>query len=345
MSRSRRFHLLLIGLLIALSALLLLPFLQYALSAVLLAYLLYPLQRRLEPHLGSQLSAVSLILLSAVALLLPFAVVIGVAVEQAMDIVESGGEGFEPDAIEERIRNATGIEVDIPSLSVDLSRLLTELLSQIDGRGTTDLLGRVLGVFGGVSAVFIGITVFVFLLYYLLADGDGLLRWLSDVSPLSRGAQAELYAATDRIMWAVLVGNAVVAVVQGVLTGVGLAAVGISNVVFWTVVTTVLSFLPLIGASIVWVPASIYLLAVGRPVAGAALFVYGTVVVSLSDNYVRPVVSGRGANLNPAIVIVGIFGGLYLFGFVGLFFGPIVLGVLKVLVELYADEYGPVRAD
>ncbi|WP_228546181.1 AI-2E family transporter [Halegenticoccus tardaugens] len=342
MRRSARFHLLLVGLAVVLSALLFFPFLQYALSAVLLAYLLYPLQRRLAPHVGSRFSAVVLILLSAVALLVPFAVVVGVAIDQAVDILRSGAVEFDESAVEAGIQSVTGVAVDVPTVVIDPNRIAEELLRQMGGR-TTDLLGGLFGVFGGISNALIGVTVFVFLLYYFLADGDRLLRWLGDASPLSRRVREELYAATDRIMWAVLVGNAVVAVVQGVLTGVGLAVVGVSNVVFWTVMTTVLSFLPLIGASIVWVPASIYLLVVGRAGAAALLFVYGSVVVSLSDNYVRPVVSGRGANLNPAIVIVGIFGGLYLFGFVGLFFGPIVLGLLKTLVELYADEYGSIR--
>jgi predicted PurR-regulated permease PerM len=143
-------------------------------------------------------------------------------------------------------------------------------------------------------------------------------------------------------MWAVLVGNVAVAAVQGVLTGIGFAALGIENAVFWTVVTIVLALLPLIGASVIWIPASGYLLLIGRPIAAALLFAYGALVVSLSDNYLRPMIGGREADLNPALFVLGVFGGLAAFGVMGLFFGPVVVGTLKVLVELTARQRPPV---
>ena len=95
----------------------------------------------------------------------------------------------------------------------------------------------------------------------------------------------------------------------------------------------------------IWLPASGYLFFVGRPVAATLLFAYGALVVSLSDNYLRPMVGGREANLNPALFVLGVFGGLIVFGFMGLFFGPVIVGTLKVLVELAARERGgsPVR--
>ena len=207
------------------------------------------------------------------------------------------------------------------------------------------LLDALSGVLGGVSTALIGLTVLLFLLYYFLVSGASLLGWLRSVTPLSADTWSALVRQVDRLMWAVLVGNVAVAVVQGVLTGIGFAALGINNAVFWTVVTVVLALLPLIGASVIWLPASGYLFFVGRPVAAALLFAYGALVVSLSDNYLRPMVGGREANLNPALFVLGVFGGLIVFGFMSLFFGPVIVGTLKVLVELAARERGgsPVR--
>ncbi len=87
--------------------------------------------------------------------------------------------------------------------------------------------------------------------------------------------------------------------------------------------------LPLIGAFGIWVPVSIYLFAMGRPLEAAALVGYGT-LVSASDNYLRPALIGRTSAFNSAIVVVGIFGGLVVFGAVGLFIGPVILGGAKV---------------
>jgi predicted PurR-regulated permease PerM len=98
--------------------------------------------------------------------------------------------------------------------------------------------------------------------------------------------------------------------------------------------------LPVIGASVVWLPASVYLLLVERPVAAGVLFVVGAVVISGSDNLIRPLVVQRNAQLNTGLVVVGLFGGLAVFGFLGLFVGPVVVGLAKYLVELLADRHG-----
>jgi len=121
----------------------------------------------------------------------------------------------------------------------------------------------------------------------------------------------------------------------------GFVAVGFDNIAFWAVATFALSLLPIIGASIVWLPAVAYLLVVGDLPAAVGLFVYGTVVISGSDNVVRPLAMQRGADLNSGVLVVGIFGGLAVFGFVGLFVGPVVLGLGKALVaELVTQREG-----
>jgi predicted PurR-regulated permease PerM len=131
--------------------------------------------------------------------------------------------------------------------------------------------------------------------------------------------------------------------VQAVLLGIAFI-VGVQNIVFWTVVTFIASMLPLVGALIIWLPALIYLLVVAQPVAALALFIFGAIVISTVDNLLRPMVLRRGAQLSPVLTIIGIFGGIALFGFVGLFVGPIVLGVTKLIVEIFVREYTAPRA-
>jgi len=101
----------------------------------------------------------------------------------------------------------------------------------------------------------------------------------------------------------------------------------------------VLALLPLIGAFLVWAPAATYLITVGRPAWGLFLFVYGAGVVGLIDNYARPIVIDRGAHLNPGVVLVGVFGGVYAVGAVGLFVRPIFLAVLATTITAFDEEY------
>ncbi|WP_254545352.1 AI-2E family transporter [Halomarina pelagica] len=315
------------------------PFLQYVLLAVLLAYLLYPIQRRLAPRIGARVAAGLLIVVTFFLLLLPVAVLLGVAFQQALGLVEmlrTGGMEFE--AIERAIRTTTGVPVEIDLALSTIPDRLAEVVRRNGSQGTQRVLSEALALVGTVVDLTIGVFVTLFLFYYLLVDGERVVAWVRRVLPLRPRVQRDLVDECDRLMWAAIVGNVVVAVLQGVLTGVGFFVVGFSDVVFWTVLTVALALLPLIGASVVWVPASGFLLLTGRPIAGLALFGYGALVVSLSDNYVRPMVGGREANLNPGLFLLGIFGGLALVGVMGLFFGPVVLGMAKRIAEVTAAE-------
>jgi predicted PurR-regulated permease PerM len=329
MNRERGFLVFMIAVFGLLAALLVKPFLQYVLAAILLGYVLHPLQRRLGPRVGSRTSALSLVLVATLVVLVPVASLLAIAIRQAISLLRAIARG------DSRLLELLPLVERYTGISIE-GRSLQEF---IPTDVTSGLLENALSVFGSISDALIGITVLAFLLYYLLVDGAVFVSWLRRITPLAEGVQDELYAEMDRVMWGVLVGNVLVALVQGVLTGIGLAIAGVPGVVFWTVVTILLSLLPIIGASVVWLPASVYLFVADRPVAAAFLFAYGTLVISLSDNYLRPVVSGHEARLNPGLLVVGIFGGVYVFGIMGLFFGPVVLGILRALLTVYAREH------
>jgi len=318
-----------IALLLALSVALVLPFLQYFLLAVLLAYLLWPLQQRLTSHTGSGVAALALVAAATVTLILPLAVVARAIAADAASLfgaVRDGEITFE--VFEAPLRRFTGVDVD-----------LAAAVRSAIGDGGTEAFGSVLGLFEMVTHAFIGFGLTLFLLYYLLKDGGRLMAWLRWTVPLPDHVQDDLYDEMDAIAGGVLAGHVLVAVVQGVIAGVGLAVAGIPNALFWTAVMVVLALLPIVGSFLVWGPAALYLLVVGRPIAAALLFLYGAIIVGVSDDYLRPVVVDRYAKVNPGVIIIGVLGGIYVIGFMGIFFGPIVIGILRPALEVYREEY------
>ena len=329
-TRSRRF-LLVVGLLAgAVSALIVLPFLNWILIAMVLAYVLVPLDRRLSQRLPPSLSAGISITIGLFAIVLPVLVVLGVAANQTRRLIT----GFDPQIVfrvDDLIADRFGIQINVTDLQETLSGAISS--------GARGVVGNVFSIVGGLPELFIGITVMFFVVYYLLKDGDRTAAWLRTVLPLDPELREELFDETSLLLYNSLVGTVAVAGVQAVLLGIAFVFVGIQNVVFWTVVTFVAALLPLVGASIIWLPAAIYFLIIGRPVAAVGLVVFGAVVISTVDNILRPMVMRRGAQLSPVLTILGIFGGLALFGFVGLFVGPIILGVTKLLVEMFVREY------
>jgi len=328
MNESKGFFLLLIAVVTVLTLALVWPFIQYVLIALLLAYILTPLHKRLKPKIGPTLSSLTLVIGSVFAIVVPFVIMIGLIAEDAMGFV-AGLDDTEINVgeIEATIEAQTGMEVDLIATARDGVESIMQAL-----------LGGAPDIVSAVTTALIGIGLAGFLLFFLLKDGEKLMAWTRDIVPLPDEVQDDLYAGLDRITWAVLVGHVAVAVIQGVLAGLGLFATGVPNVVFWTFVMVILALIPLIGSFAVWAPASVWLFLSGSPVAAAALFIYGAIVVGLSDEFLRPLIVGR-VDISPSLIIVGVIGGLYLLGFMGLFFGPVIVGAFKVILETYDEHF------
>lgn len=329
MNPSKGTLLLLLAAFAVLSGYLVLPFLQYILVAILLGYVLHPLHRRLRTRIGALLSAAALVAFAVVALMLPFVVMIGAVMEDALDLLAAVEDGDVDLAfVEARIEEYTGIEVTIADVVAGSAQ---------DAAGL--VVGRAPEVVGGITHALIGIGLTGFLLFYLLKEGESMLGWLRGVTPLPQDVQDDLIEELDDVTWAVLVGHVAIAAFQGTIAGLGLWVTGIPNAVFWTFVMILFALLPLIGAFAVWGPASAYLFVTGEPVAAIGLFVYGAIVVGVSDEYLRPIVVQRRTSLNPGVIVLGVVGGLYVLGFMGIFFGPVILGGLKATLNTFDRHY------
>lgn len=309
------------------SLLIVLPFLEYVLAAIVAAYVLRPLNEWVRPRVGRRVAPLAVIAGVSVAVVLPLGYVVLVLIRD-LSALARGETGLDTRTLEANIREVTGQAVDI---SGSISTFGNELLSV--------LFGNVTEVVSFGSRMAVGLLLSAFLVYYLLRDGERFVAWLIEVAPMSTAACDRLFQRIDRTARGVIVGHLMVAFIQGVVGGVGLLVAGVPNAAFWTFLMILLALLPLIGAFFVWAPASAYLVAAGRPRWGLFLFVYGLVVVGLVDNYARPIIIDHEAHFNPAVVLVGVFGAVYAIGMIGLFIGPIVLAVLAATIEAFNEDY------
>jgi predicted PurR-regulated permease PerM len=328
MELNKGFLLALVSILLVLTAMLVLPFLQYVLAAVLIAYVLHPVQIRLETYASSTVVALSLVSLALAGIIVPFVLVLNTVFDKADSVLRGvDSDSGLIDVIESRIEALTGQDVNVLDAVV---RTGQELGTVVIERSTE--------VFGTITFHLLGIALALFLVYYLLKDGDELLDWLAKTIPLPAAQRRELYTEIDGVMWGVIFGHVFVGIVQGVVAGVGLFVTGVPNPVFWTAVMVVLAMVPLVGTIPVWGGAVVYLYLIDEPGFAAGLFIYSVVVVGLTDDYLRPFAVDRYANLNPAVILLGVLGGAYTFGVLGLFFGPVILGALKATLSVLAEE-------
>ena len=305
----------------------LLPYLQYVLFGVVLAYIMLPVQHRLEQYVRPTVAAIVVVVATLLVVLLPLVYVVLLAIRQSLRLVRAIRQGQLDVETVEQVLETNGYAVDLVALyEANQNRIATGLQGVTTGA---------IDIVGGLPSIFIGLTITLFVLFALLRDGRQLVAWFQWVLPIDDDVLAELQTGLDRLMWASVVGNVAVAAIQAVMLGAGLAIAGVPAVMFLTVATFVLTLLPLVGAFGVWIPVAAYLVAVGQLTASAAVTGYG-IVVSLSDSYLRPALIGRTSAFNSAIVVVGIFGGLVVFGAVGLFIGPVVLGGAKLVLDSFA---------
>ncbi len=316
----------LLAVLTVLSALIVRPFLSTVLAAVLLAFVLYPAQERLESTVGAGPAAFGLVTLAVVLFVVPLGLLVHSALADLPTSVEAL-PAFRP--AERTLERTFGVEIQVEqpvNLALDrVKSLLRERASRLVRTG---------------FHAFLGLLLLLFLVYYLLKDGETAVEWTKRVTPLPREVQDRLYASAEETTWAVLKGHVLVASLQGLVSGVGLAVAGVPDAAFWTLVMMFLAMVPIVGVSPVLGGAALYLLLQGRPLAAVLLVVYGMTVVAVTDDYLRALVIDRESSLHSAVVLVGVFGGAYVFGVVGLFFGPVLLGLYKATVEVFADYYG-----
>jgi predicted PurR-regulated permease PerM len=321
------FATILVGTLAVLSILVVEPFLSYLLGAMLLAFTLSPLQRRLEPIVGSQIAALVLVGLAVVVIVAPVSLLVTVGVAEIEGLPTSVDElpAFQP--IQNQLENRLGLQV---------GPLFDRLIEAL----TSGVAERTSSVASASIHAFLGGLLLVFLLYYLLKDGDKLVGWVKHVTPLPKDVQDTLYEEAEDATWAVLKGHVFVAIVQGFVSGIGLFVLGVPNATFWTMAMMFLAMVPIVGVAPVLGGATLYLAAEGRLLAAVLLVVYGMTAVALVDDYLRALVIDKGSSLHSGVILLGVLGAVYFLGAIGLFFGPIILALFKATVEVFRDYYG-----
>ena len=324
------FLLVMIGLLGLAAAMMLRPFTGFIMGAAILAFILRRPHAYIRKYTGESVSAFLLTLSSIVLAIIPL-IVIGVAVaDDAGDVVKNINttDVIDLDSIEEQLDSLTGTETELQA----------RLASAVSSFSS--------GAFGGLSQalnvaanLLIGLSLMLFLTYYMVKDGEELVQWMKDLSTLPEDIEDRLVEEMSKTTSAVLKGHLLVALAQGVIAGLGLLIFGVPNVLFWTFVMVLLGIIPIVGSMLIWAPAAVYLFLSGDVTSAAGLLVYGMVVVGATDNILRPLVVDESADLHPAVIIIGVLGGVTVFGAAGLFIGPIAFGALKSILKVFMQNY------
>ena len=186
-------------------------------------------------------------------------------------------------------------------------------------------------------------VIVLFTLFFFLRDGAGFCYRLRHLLPMDHEHQERLFENIINSLTAVVHGCLAVALIQGLLAGLAYWLLGVPFSLVWGVVTAFAALLPVGGTLVVSVPASIYLFIQGETVRGVVLLIWCIGVVGMVDNILKPLFIGTRFKLPMLALFFGILGGLAVFGALGLVLGPVLLGLLAALLDLYLEEYGEAK--
>jgi len=225
----------------------------------------------------------------------------------------------------------THLNLPVPPGDINLAQIVQTAVT----KSSAFIYTNAIGLIKGFTVFFFDLLLTLFIAFFMFLQGDDFIRAIKQLSPLDPVHNDEILRETETTIKATLWGTVIVAVAQGTLGGVGFLIFGLPQPAFWGTVMIPASVIPVVGSTIIWGPAAVYLLFTGHITAGVGLIIWGGVVVSVIDNVLKPILM-KGSSETPSIFILfSILGGLTYFGMIGFILGPLILSFLLSLLRIY----------
>ena len=313
----------LILVLLAFLAVALAPHVNAFFGAIILFVLFSPVFRVLNKKIPKGYSAIIIIILSMVLVLIPASFLISSALGEIGNISTYRNQIIE---------NVDALDELFPQY--DLQESIKEQLSTI----SNFLRNLLVGALQSLTKAIVTLVIMYFLLYYLFINFDKVEEKAVKILPFNRDNSCKLYREFINITHSTVVATGLIAIMQGLLLSLGFLFFGVPGAFFWGLAGAFLSFLPVVGISIIWIPAGLIYLFQGQWFIGIGLLVWGAFLSNV-DNLVRPYIQSKMGKLHPLTSVIGIFIGIPFFGLLGVVVGPLILSYFLLMLDMFKQEY------
>ena len=277
------------------------------------------------------LAAITIILIALFVIIIPSYLIVDLLVQKIGNAQQYAAQFND---FVDKVMHYVQSKIDIDILSKENKQKISEFA----GKVSTTILNTTLNTLTVISAMF-------FILYFMLTKARLFERILMGISPLKRSNGKKIGDKFRKLVIANAVGIPVVALGQAIVAVIGYLIFGAPSPLLLFALTFIGSMIPIVGAAIVYVPVGLFMLASGDTVGGIGVIVFGLVIVGLVDNILRFTFLKKLENIHPLNTVFGIILGLKIFGFFGLIFGPILVSITILLMQIYADEFSENQED
>lgn len=319
------------------------PFISVLVMGAVITGLFKPIFRYLEARFGDAVASLATCGLILVIVFIPTVLCVSILSREAYGLYLMGKNAVLTDHLRQLMADNRVLESANRFLAVFNIEFSAEQFNRVLSES-----GKVVGLFFYEQASAIASNVLNFVVqfffmilvvYYLLMDGERLLTFIVELSPLPNDEDTQLIEKFKDMAGAVLVGNGVCGLIQGVAGGLAFTLAGLPSAFLWGVIMGFLAFLPIVGIGIVFIPAAALLVLKGRIAAGVFFVVFYVVLSGGVEYILKPKIVGRRVQMHTLLVFLAILGGLELFGIPGIIYGPLVVTGFLTLTDIYHANY------
>jgi predicted PurR-regulated permease PerM len=318
------------------------PFLSAIIWAAIIVIVLYPLYTRLLKLVHHRRNLASGIMTGFTLVLVigPAVLLFALLTAQIVDLFSAAAEFVRTGQCElvwVRLRaSSLGSLLDHPALAeLDINSRIIKSLGDLSA-GMAGQLGLLLK--NALLAV-LNLFIMLFVIFFFFRDGKTYAAELTDLLPFPKNHKQAILEKLENTFSAVLNGLFLVALLQGFLAGLGFFIFGVPYGIFWGFLAMLAALLPFGGTALIWIPGALYLFLKGATVKAVLLAVWGALLVSTPDNFLKPILIGRKAKLPTFFLFLGILGGIHVYGILGVLFGPLVVTLLTAFLQTYREEF------
>ena len=319
--------------LIILAFFLIKPILMAIIIGLILAFIFSPVYDWFYKYTKSRnFSALLICLILLLVIILPIWFLTPIVIDQSIKIYTSA----------QQIDFVTPLKNFFPDLFVseDFSSEVGSTIYGFVTKITSSLMTSFSKLILNFPIIFLQMLVVFFVLFFVLKDKEELVKYIQSLLPFSKETEKKLFKSSKDITVSVLYGQVVIGILQGIIVGIGFFIFKIPNALLLTLFAVLAGIFPIIGTAIVWIPVAIYFLIAGDSLPALGITVFG-LMSSLIENLVKPAFVSKRTNLNTSLILIGMIGGLLMFGIMGIILGPLILAYLLIILELYRKKGEP----
>lgn len=321
------------------------PFLNTVIISIVLSGLFYPLSSRICGFVGGRRSIAAFItvIIIVFAIIIPAVFFFFGLLGQGVDSVAAINNWIKATDFSSLVSSDKFdsyiklIELKLPFLQIDSSDIQSRIL-EISRTFGQLMLTSGTWIAGNMASLVAHFLIMAFLVFSFLKDGERIIKRVCYLSPLRLEQENFIISSLRKVSKSVLFGSMLIALLQGVVGGIGLAIVSIPAL-FWGTLMGFCSLIPVLGTAIVWIPALIYLLIIGKYSLALFLLLWCGILVTGIDTVLRPIIVREASRVSSIYVFLSILGGINAFGALGLLYGPLILTFLMVMLDIYGEEF------